>query len=152
MTTTHFNFYHLLVTTCSEGRAPEKRYIRIFLIRWTMNKQACQCLLHQCLPMPASACQNLYIVRYSTYTMTKTEFWFSMTRLSKKLLTSFFLFKQLYSTKFSNYVATSMHVHTRWQIPACSPRGLLTRLSKKVWKFPKFIKKRSVDNFRFLVA
>ena len=49
-------------------------------------------------------------------------------------------------------MATSMHVHTRWQIPAYSPRGPLTRLSKKVWKFPKFIKKRSVDNFRFLVA
>ena len=65
MTTTHFNFYHLLVTTCSEGRAPEKRYIRFFLIRWTMNKQACQCLMHKCLPMPANACQNLYIVRWT---------------------------------------------------------------------------------------
>ena len=36
-----------------------------FLIRWTINQQAGKCLLHQCLPMPASACQNLYIVRWT---------------------------------------------------------------------------------------
>ena len=64
-TTSRFNFYYLLVTTYSESWAPDKRYIRIFWIRWTMNQQACTCLLHQCLPMPASACQNLYIVRWT---------------------------------------------------------------------------------------
>ena len=140
----------------------KKVHPNFFLIRWTMNQQACQCLLHHCLPMPASACQNLYIVRYSTYTMTKTEFWFSMTRLSKKLLTSFFCLNKytvlslltFYSTKFSTVseYPSPWQPHTRWQIPAYSPRGLLTRLSKKVWKFPKFIKKQNVDNFRFLVA
>ena len=60
-TTTHFNFYHLLVTTCSEGWAPEKRYIRICFD--TLNNESAG--LHQCLPMPASACQNLYIVRWT---------------------------------------------------------------------------------------
>ena len=30
-----------------------------------MNQHACKCMLHQCLPMPANACQNLYIVRWT---------------------------------------------------------------------------------------
>ena len=62
MTTTHFNFYHLLVTTCSEGRAPEKS-IRIFFD--TLNNESAG-LSVPAATVPASACQCLPKFIHST--------------------------------------------------------------------------------------
>ena len=138
-TWTYIRISLLLLEVINPQMFPENGTSEFFLIRWTINQQAGKCLLHQCLPMPASACQNLYIVRWTRIYIRLLLLFKNSPSPSFSTFEGFLFIDKLYSSSRARELPVVLQLCTLYHLVRVNFIFIFFSIKRINWKYKNLV-------------